>query len=380
MNLLALLSTLATLVAAAPVASAPKGEAASATKVRQLRVKLDKVLEHASALAPALATEAQHVADDAVHSLRGAGAADEAGLEKVLAEFAVFSTHLSGRSDELRREAASQQSSHLPEGAIEKAKKLLPGLEGKVSKVLKHLEAEKGTESPAHATLVTAMTHALAAVPGQNAFDRAVELHNGLKLAHDFLEKRTQDLAADRERLTGEIEEQQAYILFMMLRQRRKLPLKAQMALLRRHQFKDCTYAQRLLKAHSTSQPLDTQLLAMLPKALADKLARKTAQGPAGNLAAAGSNGRVQIVSSRMKNTVQMMAAGLAKAKTQLEQIVKGNSVSADEKKQAKEILGGLEGILKKVSSTHDLKSQLDAMDEMQNKLKTWMLNAASHK
>lgn len=380
MNLLALLGTAATLVAAAPVASTPKGEAASAPKVRQLRARLDKVLEHASALAPALAAEAQHVADDAVRSLRGAGAADEAGLEKVLAEFAVFSSHLSGRSDELRKEAASQQSTHLPAGALEKAAKLLPGLEGKVNKVLEHLKAEKGPESSAHAALVTAMAHALATVPGQNAFDRAVVLHNGLKLAHDFLEKRTQDLAADRERLSGEIEEQQAYILFMMLRQRRKLPVKAQIALLRRHQFKDFQYAQKLLKAHSSSQPLDTQLMALLPKALADKLAEKTAQGPAGNLAAAGSNGRVQIVSSRMKNTVQMMAAELTKAKTQLEQIVKGNSVSADEKKQATEILGGLEGILKKVSSTHDLKSQLDAMDEMQNKLKTWMMNAASHK
>jgi len=380
MNLLALLSTLATLVAAAPVASTPKGEAASATKVRQLRARLDKVLEHSSALAPALATEAQHVADDAVHSLRGAGAADEAGLEKVLAEFAVFSAHLSGRSDELRQEAASQQSKNLPAGALEKAGKLLPGLEAKVTKVLKHMKEEKGTESPAHATLVAALAHALAAVPGQNAFDRVVVLHNGLKLAHDFLEKRTQDLSADRERLSGEIEEQQAYILFMMLKQRRKLPVKAQMALLRRHQFKDFPYAQKLLKAHSTSQPLDTQLMAMLPKAMADKLKSKTAQGPAGNLAAAGSDGRVQIVSSRMKNTVQMMATELTKAKTQLEQIVKGNSVSTDEKKQATEILSGLSDVLKKVSSTHDLKSQLDAMDEMQNKLKTWMMHAASLK
>merc|ERR1719183_2997850 len=99
------------------------------------------------------------------------------------------------------------------------------------------------------------MEHALATVPGQNAFERAVALHNSLQLAHDFLAKRSQDLTADRERLTGEIEEQQAYILYMMLRQRRKLPLKAQMALLRCHQFKDFTYAQRLLKVH-TAAPL----------------------------------------------------------------------------------------------------------------------------
>lgn len=258
-------------------------------------------------------------------------------------------------------------------------KKLLPDLEAKVQKVLEHMKADKGKQSPAHDAVVATMEHALASVAGQNAFQRAVALHNSLKSAHDFLATRTQELAADRARLTGEIEEQQAYILFMMLKQRRKLPMKAQLALLKRHQFKDCSYALKLLKSHAAAQPLDTQLLAMLPKPLAEKLRLKGAHGPAGSLAAAGSDGRVQIVSSRMKNAVQVMADELTKAEAQLKQLVSGNSVTSTEKQQAKEIIVGLEAVLKKVSSTHDLKSQMDAMDEMQNKLKTWMMNAAKH-
>jgi hypothetical protein len=377
MHLLAIFVAIATSATAAPVASSSKvAEAAAATKLRQLRARLGKVLEHASALPPTLAAEAKHVDDDAATALRGTGAV---GFEKVVAEFAAFSGHLTDRSADLQREAENIQASHLPAGALEKAKKLLPGLDSKVRKVLEHLKADKGPESPAHASLIKGIELALASGSEQNAFERAVALHNALKSAHDFLAKRTQDLAADRERLTGEIEDQQAFILYMMLKQRRKLPVKAQMALLKRHQFKDFKYAQMLLKSHAASQPLDVQLLALLPKAMAEKLTQKTAQGKAGNLAAAGSDGRVQIVSSRMKNVVQTMAAGLAKAKTQLDEMVKGTSITAAEKKQAMDISSGLEGILKKVASTHDLKAQLDAMDEMQNKLKTWMLNAAKH-
>jgi len=381
MHLFALLATLAALVSGAPSASAPKvpTEAAAAPKVRQLRAGLAKVFAHTSGLPAAITAEAHRVDDDAAHALSG-GAADEASLKKVLAEFQEFQQHLTGRSDELRHEAVHIAASHLPAGALEKADKMLPGLQGKVESLLKHMKAEKGPESPAHAELMATMEHALAKVAGQNSFERAVALHNSLKAAHDFLEVRTQALTADRKKLDAEIQEQQAYILFTMLRQRKKLPMKAQMALLRRHQFKDCGYAQTLLKAHGASQSLADQLLAMLPKALAQKLAAKDKVGPAGSLAAAGSNGRVQVVSSRMKNMVQTLAQGLTQAKGQLEQLVKGNSVSPTEKSQAKEIITGLEDVLKKVSSTKDLKSQMDAMDEMQNKLKTWMTNFAKHK
>jgi hypothetical protein len=374
MHLLASLVGLIAISCAAPAASAPKVvEAPAAPKVRQLRERLAKVLEHASGLPSALTSEARQVDEHAARALRGSSVADEAGLEKVLAEFSQFTAHLTGRSDELQHEAAT----HLPEGALEKAKAMVPGLESKLRKVVAHMKADKGPETPDHAAVIATMERALATVSGQNAFERAVSLHNALKSAHDFLAKRTQELAADRERLNGEIEEQSAYILFMMLRQRRKLPMKAQVALLKRHQFRDCSYAKKLLDHHADSRPLDEQLLAMVPHDLAEKLAKKVARGNAGNLAAAGSDGRVQIVSSRMKNAVQAMADGLAKAKPQLEEIMNGPSVSPEEKKQAKEILAGLDVILKKVSSTHDLKSQMDAMDDMQNKLKAWMLNAA---
>jgi hypothetical protein len=345
-------------------------------KVRQVRTKLAKVLEHASALPSDLTAEARHVDADAAVALRGSKKAD---LEKVLSEFTAFTGHLTGKSDDLRRQAPAQQ---LPAEALKKAAALLPGLEGKVKKVLGHLKAEKA-QSSAEATLIATMEHALA-VPehAQSSFERAVTLHKALESASVFLAKRTQELAADRLRLTQQIEEQQAYILYMMLRQRRKLPVKAQVALLRRHQFKDCGYAKRLLKAHSEKQPLDTQLLAMLPKPLAEKLARKDHGSVASHLAAAGSDGRVQIVSSRLKNAVQSMAAELAQAQAQLEQIAHGSSkdVSPAEKKQAEAILKDLKEVLKKVTSSHDLRAQMAAMDEVQNKIKTWMMNAMSNK
>jgi len=377
MYTLTLLAAFVALASAAKVPAPAVVEASAAPKVRNLRTRLAKVLEHASALPAAVAAEARHVDDDAAHALSGKGAADQLGLEKVLAEFAAFSAHLSGRSDQLKQEAATSHM-NLPAGALEKAQKIVPGLEAKIRKVVEHLKADKGPQSAAHGAVIATMDHALLAVAGQNAFERAVLLHNSLKAAHDFLETRTKDLAADRARLNVEIEEQQAFILFMMLKQRRKLPLKAQMALLKRHQFKDCGYAQRLLKTH-TKAPMADQLLAILPAPLAKKLRAKDTQGPAGQLAAAGSNGRVQVVSSRMKNVVQNMAAGLAKAKVQLATIADGKSVSAEEKKQAKDIMTGLDSVLKKVSSTNDLKSQMEAMDDMQNKLKTWMMNAAKH-
>jgi len=377
MLVLSLVAALVSLTAGAPTASPAKVvEAAAAPKVRQLRAGLAKVLTHSAALPAAITLEARHVDDDARQAL--SGAADEASLEKVLVEFASFQAHLQGRSSELKQEGFHAAASHLPAGALERAQKMLPDLQGKVGTLLKHMKAQKSSESPAHAELIATLEHALMNVQGQNAFERAVVLHNALKSAHDFLVVQSQELADDRTRLDGELQEQQANILYMMLRQRRKLPIKAQLALLKRHQFKDCVYAQRLLKDHGASEPLAAQLLAMLPAPLAKKLAAKDVQGPAGNLAAAGSNGRVQIVSSHMKNVVQTMAAGLTKAKGQLEQMIQGNSVSATEKAQAKEIAAGLEDVLKKVSSTKDLKTKMDAMDEMQKKLMTWMTKFAT--
>jgi hypothetical protein len=362
------------LISAVP--TSPSSEAAPAVKVRQLRSKLSKVLEHASSLPADLTAEARHVDSDAAKALQGSSKSD---FDKVISEFAAFTAHLTGKSAALRHAAPAPQ---LPAEALKKAAELVPTLEQKVRKVLEHLKADKG-QSAEQALLISNMERALAAPGnGQAIFEKAVALHKALEGAHGFLATRTQELTADRERLTQQIEEQQAYILYMMLRQRRKLPVKAQMALLRRHQFKDFSYAQKLLKVHSEKEPLDIQLLGMLPKPLAQKLARKDGGAAAGHLAAAGSDGRVQIVSSRLKNAVQGMAAELAKAKVQLEQIAHGSSkdVSPSEKKQAEVILKELKEVLNKVTSTHDLSTQMAAMDEVQNKIKTWMLSAMKNK
>jgi len=353
-------------------------EVVSMEKVAQVQAKLAKVLQHASALPSALVAQARQVDADATTALRGSRK-DKPSLEKILAEFSDFTQNLTHASDALHHDEAPQISP--PD--LEKATQLVPVLESKVRKVLEHMKAQKGQPSSAQVAVMAKLEHALAGPEiGQTAFERAVTLHKALVVAHDFLSDLTKTLDGDRKRLAMEIQEQQAFVLYMMLRQRRKLPLKAQMALLKRHQFKDSDYALQLLKAHSNTVPLDTQLLALLPKALADKITQKDHIGSVGRLAAAGSEGRVDIVSSRMKNVVQNMAAELVKARSQLEQISKGSSkdISVADKKQAATILKDLEDVLQRVNSTHDLKTQMEAMDEVQDKIKTWMLNAMSQK
>merc|ERR1719353_974480 len=101
-------------ISAAP--SAPSSEAASVLKVR---TKLAKVLEHASALPSDLTAEARHVDADAAVALRGSKKAD---LEKVLSEFTAFTGHLTGKSDDLRRQAPPA----MPAEALKKAAALLP--------------------------------------------------------------------------------------------------------------------------------------------------------------------------------------------------------------------------------------------------------------
>jgi hypothetical protein len=354
-------------------------------KVAQVESKLAKVLQHTSGLPASLVAEARKVDTDAAKALRGSKTVDKASLEKVLSEFTAFTADLARTSDAIKHHDSlpvlNMNPANITPEAFEHAEDLVVVLEAKLKKVEAHLTADKSVTDFGEATVLAKIEHALAGQDGESAFDRAVALHKALEAAHDYLAIRAKNLDADRQRLSQEISDQQATVLFMMLRQRRKLPMKAQMALLRRHQFKDCTYAMQLLKKHSDG-PLDDQLLAMLPAALAQKLAQKEHVANAGHLDAAGSDGRVQIVSSRMKNAVKNMAAELTKAKKQLEQISQGNStdISPAEKKQAAGIIRDLEAVLEKEKSSHDLQSQMEAMDEVQTKLKGWMLNAMKQK
>jgi hypothetical protein len=355
-------------------------------KVAQVQAKLAHVLQHSSGLPTSLVAEARKVDADASKALRGSKTTDKASLENVLSEFKAFTNDLTRTSEAIQHNhtlpVLNMNPANLNPAAYKHAEDLVPVLEAKLKKVMAHLTADHKVADFAEAAVLAKIEHALAGSGDESPFDRAVALHKALEAAHDYLADRAKELDADRQRLSQEIQEQQATVLFMMLRQRRKLPMKAQMALLKRHQFKECSYALQLLKAHNDTQALDVQLLAMLPPALAQKLAAKDHAESAGQLAAAGSDGRVQIVSSRMKNAVQNMAAELTKAKEQLEQISQSNStdVSPAEKKEAGEIILSLGDVLKKASSTHDLKSQMEAMDVVQTKLKTWMLNAMTKK
>jgi len=178
-----------------------------------------------------------------------------------------------------------------------------------------------------------------------------------------------------------EITAQRADELFRLLKQRRNLPMATQVAVLRRKEFANDANAQALLRAGRTDKPLYEQLQAMLPTVAAHPASADTSAARKDHLAAAGSEGRVHIVSSRMKNAVQTMAANLRRARQELAAIAAEGSAggrAAAEVAQARDIVAGLDHVLSEVGGTSDLQRQLDAMDEMERKLKTWMAAAVA--
>jgi len=264
----------------------------------------------------------------------------------------------------------------------------VPILELKLQKVLSHIKADSHglneKEDASRTKVITTLEDALA-TPKQTqpAIERAVELHKAMEAAHDFEAQRTEDLDAEEKQLSVEIDEANVKILFGMLKQRAKLPMKSQLSILKRHQFANCSYAHQLLKEHKNNGgPLFKQLQAMLPATLA-KLGNEDPSAKNGHLAAAGSDGRVSVVSSRLKNSVKMMMQQLTGARDRLAQMAQGSTVEGSnmttaERKQAKEIIAGLDEQLKKASKTNDLKTQLEIMDAVQGKLAGWAQGAAT--
>merc|ERR1719235_610330 len=129
-------------------------------------------------------------------------------------------------------------------------------------------------------------------------------------------------------------------MLYKMLQQRQKLPMRSQLAILKRHQFAKCSYAKQLLKNHKEKgPPLFKQLEDMLPQNLAQKTAPKAGNATFGHLAVAGSEGRVRIVSSEMKNTVKKMMSQLSEARGKLHHMLSSSSLSAAESAQARKMV-----------------------------------------
>eukprot|EP00971_Amphidinium_carterae_P053116 1046234-Amphidinium_carterae.1 len=166
-----------------------------------------------------------------------------------------------------------------------------------------------------------------------------------------------------------------------MLKQRRTLPLQSQLAVLRREQFSSDSLAQALLKEHDEKKPLYQQLEGKLPqRTAAHLLSSMNPPKQRGHLEAAGSEGRVQIVSSRVKHSVDGMVKELEQARLRLVSLATGAvaNATAFDKSQAAHVLAELDPLLTKARQSHDLRFQLEAMDEVQRRMQQWMHNATT--
>jgi len=352
-------------------------------KVRKVRAGL-KQISSQGALPVALVKEAKAVVADADKVL-SSKSPDESALKKVLDEYSSFVADLTHKQMTLTNE----KDTLAVESQDARAAAFVSVLEAKLQKVLSHIKADtrglNEKEAASRTNTIKILEDALA-TPKQKqpSIERALALHKAMEAAHDFSAQRTQDLNAEEKQLSVEIDEANVKILFGMLKQRAKLPMKSQVSILKRHQFANCSYAHQLLTEHKNNGvSLYKQLQAMLP----EKLSKLGDEGPSakdGHLAAAGSDGRVSVVSSRLKNSVKMMMQQLTAARDKLAQMADGNTTKGSapptmaERKQAKEIVAGLDAQLKLASKTNDLKTQLEIMDAVQGKMAGWAQGAAT--
>eukprot|EP00747_Dinoflagellata_sp_TGD_P165217 gnl/TRDRNA2_/TRDRNA2_186214_c0_seq1.p1 gnl/TRDRNA2_/TRDRNA2_186214_c0~~gnl/TRDRNA2_/TRDRNA2_186214_c0_seq1.p1 ORF type:complete len:394 (+),score=133.25 gnl/TRDRNA2_/TRDRNA2_186214_c0_seq1:63-1244(+) len=360
----------------------------SAAQVRRLRTTLAKVM-HTKGLTGSLMTEAEEVDQDAAHAL-DAKSGGQAAFKKVMAEYAHFISDVTGRGASLRHAnevaaapKAEGSTANLSPEMVAHAAEIAKQLEVKVTRILGHIKSDTGltaAEEAQRGPLVARLQKALEKDSSKDGdvavVERTVRLHEALSAAHDFVAERQKDLAAQKDKLAGEIDGMQAKILYMMLKPRKKLPLQSQFAMLHRKQFVNNTYAQRLLKTqkdkHDT-RPLAQRMLSMLPEQLQHEL--NPPPKPRDRLAAGGSEGRVHVISSRMVNTVRKMMADLTSSRDKIAQLMnsKEAKISEVERKKAGEILKGIDEVLARAKKTKDLKTQLEAMDEMQKRLRSWM-------
>jgi len=362
------------------------GEPSSVEQVRGLRLKLGKITQ-AGVIPKSLLDAAQHVEDDADNALHVAemfhGNGADGIMQPILDEYKAFGADLSKFQARLKSDPKAAAVELAPTKAAgpdsdEHAEDIEPGLTAKVKTALAHIQAADGLtpeEETGRASAVKQLQAALA-TSSSDVVIRVIALNDGLTAAHEFQAERTEVLGQQRAKLAAEIQEEEAKILYMMLKQRRQLPMKAQLAILKRHQFVNSTYAQLLLKSHIPKTPLYSQLEAVLPDGMLDRIAPK--EKAAGHLAAAGSDGRVLIVSSRMKNSVNLMISELTGVRTKLQNIMALPTTSVADQKQAKTIVAGLDEALSNVTKTNDLKTQLDILDEVEKRVGLWSADAAT--
>jgi len=276
---------------------------------------------------------------------------------------------------------------------VANAAKYVKGLEYKVRRVLRRIKAEKAATEELEAKrthLVQQMDEALSITVATTDDDASgtnpvmmkfFRLHEALAAAHTYLQEQTAALDEQEGALKEEISNEEVSLLYRMLKQRRTLPLQSQLAVLRRDQFSRNTFAAALLKKHDEKKPLYEQLEAELPKATATHLlSGLETPKQRGHLEAAGSEGRVHIVSSRVKHSVDGMVKELEQARLRLVSLANGAipNATAFDKEQASHVLAELDPLLSKAQQSHDLRFQLEAMDEVQRRMQQWMHNATA--
>lgn len=363
--------------------------------VKKLKPVMQQVLGQTD-LSASLRAEASKVAADVDRALRGRP--EVSTLMSVNEEYKQFMNdavqeELSGGKKEAAPEAsgddAAPEADETEEASPGEAKMVEADMEDKVRSTIERLEkqGDKGmntTEIADRDALLKQLKGALAGpdaalvakvnssgVSDSSAAAHALAMHDAMEAAQDFFLRRTEALMNQEEQLKSEINHASTHVLYEMLKQRKKLPMKSQLAILKRKQFKDCPYAAQLLKTHSSSLPLYEQLEKLVPKDMVEPAEKKV---DAGHLAAAGSDGRVLVVSSALKSRVKGMVAFLKNSRDKLAKVAAG-SVGA-ERKQAREIVASMDQVLSKANSTTDLKSQLEVMDEMQAKIVSWFMSA----
>jgi len=335
-------------------------------KVRSLRNALLGVAK-TKGLSAGLMTEAANVAADAKKALDSK--ADNAKFQRVLEEYQHFMGDLTHRQKALETQGAKNDevSSHLA--------KLVPVLEGKVRKLLAHLQVDDKNadkqEAALRESLIKQCSSALA--EKTSIVEHALALDEALKSAHQYMVDRVAAFSKQTKKLNEEITEGEVKILHAMLKQRHKLPIRSQLAILKRRQFSNCSYAKQLLKSHKDNgEPLYQQLEKILPPALADIVDPKNEKS-SDRLSAAGSDGKIFVLSSGLKNNVKKTMEHLTGARSQLQQLlsVKSGKDSLDdaERAQTQKMVADIDDVVNRVAKTHDLKAQIEMADDMESKM-----------
>jgi hypothetical protein len=338
-----------------------------AEKVRSLRNALLGVAK-TKGLSKELSVEAASVAADATKALDGK--ADNAKFQKVLEEYQHFMGDLTNRQHALSKHTVNKDevSSHLAE--------LVPVLEAKVRRLLAHIQADGKVadqkEASSRESIIKQCGSALA--EKTSLVQHALVLDEALKSAHEYMVGRVAAFSKQEAQLNEEITEGEVKILYAMLKQRHKLPIRSQLAILKRRQFSNCSYAKELLKSHKDKgEPLYQQLEKMLPQVLADKIKPKDTDKSGGHLAVDGSDGKIFVLSSGLKNNVKKTMEHLTGARKQLQQLlsVKEGKDSLDpaERTKTEKMVAEIDDVVSKVSKTHDLKAQIEMADDMESKM-----------